>query len=132
MSTTSSALVEINDNPLPPEVVPLLTSAYVDDSQRLPDMFSLRFRDPGRVVLSKTDAKVGAKLKVSVMVAEAAAPEPLTMRNTALETIRTGGTLRVRGYDQAHRLSGRRTPVRADEASDTPKVAQRAGLAVGT
>ena len=29
-------------------------------------MFVLRFRDPDRIVLAKTSAKVGAKVKVSV------------------------------------------------------------------
>ena len=59
---------------LPDDIVPLLTSAYIDDSQRLPDMFSLRFRDPARIVLSKTNAKIGAKVKISVMTADAQTP----------------------------------------------------------
>ena len=138
MSTTSTALVEIEGKSLPPEVVPLLTSAYVDDSQRLPDMFSLRFRDPGRIVLAKTNAKVGAKVKVSVMTATASAPEPLIEGEiTALEAeFDAGGTFTViRGYDQAHRLfRGRRTASYLQmTASDiASKVAQRAGLKVGT
>ena len=137
MSTTSTALVWIDDKALPPEVVPLLTSAYVDDSQRLPDMFSLRFRDPGRIVLAKTNAKVGAKVKVAVMTATASAPEPLIEGEiTALEAeFDAGGTFTViRGYDQAHRLfRGRRTASYAQmTASDiATKVAQRAKLKVG-
>ena len=43
----SMCLVEIDGSPLPEDLVPLLISAYVEDSQRLPDMFALRFRDPG-------------------------------------------------------------------------------------
>ena len=54
-----------------PTSPPLLISAYVDDSQRLPDMFALRFRDPGRMVLSKSGAKVGAKAKIKVQAAAA-------------------------------------------------------------
>ena len=53
MSISSMCLVEIDGQQLPADVVPLLISAYVDDSQRLPDMFALRFRDPGRIVLAK-------------------------------------------------------------------------------
>ena len=46
MSFTSTFLVEIDGTALPGDVAPLLTAAYVDDSQRYPDMFELRFRDP--------------------------------------------------------------------------------------
>ncbi len=61
MSFSSQLLVEIDGKDLPADVVPLLVSAYVDDSQRLPDMFALRFRDPERMVLTKSGAKVGAQ-----------------------------------------------------------------------
>ena len=137
MSITSTCLVEIDGKPLPADVAPLLISAYVDDSQRLPDMFSLRFRDPGRIVLAKTNAKIGAKVKVSVMAAGRPAPEPLIEGEiTALEAeFDAGGTFTViRGYDQAHRLfRGRRTASYMQmTASDiATKVAQRAGLKVG-
>ena len=137
MSTTSTALVEIEGQALPDDIVPLLTSAYVDDSQRLPDMFSLRFRDPARIVLSKTNAKIGAKVKVSVMTADAQTPEPLIEGEiTALEAeFDAGGTFTViRGYDQAHRLfRGRRTAsyVQMTASDIATKVAQRAGLKVG-
>ena len=77
-------------------------------------MFSLRFRDPARIVLSKTNAKIGAKVKISVMTAEEPDPEPLIEGEiTALEAeFDAGGTFTViRGYDQAHRLfRGRRPP----------------------
>jgi phage protein D/phage baseplate assembly protein gpV len=137
MSTTNSAIVEIDGKALPAEIVPSLTSAYVDDSQRLPDMFLLRFRDPGRVVLSKANAKVGAKVKVSVMTTTSSAPEPLIEGEiTALEAeYDGGGTFTViRGYDQAHRLfRGRRTAsyVQMTASDIATKVAQRAGLKVG-
>ena len=46
MSITSTCLAEIDGKPLPADIAPLLVSAYVDDSQQLPDTFVLRFRDP--------------------------------------------------------------------------------------
>ena len=46
MATSASFLVEIDGTDLPDDVAELLTSAYVDDSLRLPDLFMLRFRDP--------------------------------------------------------------------------------------
>jgi len=113
MSITSTCLAEIDGKPLPADIAPLLVSAYVDDSQQLPDTFVLRFRDPNRMVLAKAGAKVGSLVKVSVQVAGAAQPEPLISGEvTALEAeYDTGGTFTViRGYDQTHRFfRGRRT-----------------------
>ncbi len=137
MSITSSCLVEVDGKALPADVAPLLISAYVDDSQQLPDTFVLRFRDPNRMVLSKAGIKVGALIKVSVQVAAAPQPEVLIGGEvTALEAeYDTGGTFTVvRGYDQTHRFfRGRHTAsYQQMTASDiATKIAQRAGLQVG-
>ena len=130
-------LVSVGGNPLPVDLVPLLMSAVVDDSQRLPDLFVLRFRDPGHLVLSKSGASIGTPLTVSVQADGAPAPTPLIEGEiTALEAeFDAGGTFTViRGYDQAHRLfRGRRTAsyVQVTASDVATKVAQRAGLAVG-
>jgi phage protein D len=135
--TASMCLVEIDGSPLPEDLVPLLISAYVEDSQRLPDMFALRFRDPERIVLSKSNAKVGSKIKVKVNVATASSPTTLIEAEiTALELeFDTGGTFTViRGYDPAHRLFRDRRTVSYVQmtASDiATQVAKRAGLKVG-
>ncbi len=137
MTLSSMCLVQIDGKDLPADVMPLLISAFVDDSQRLPDMFALRFRDPGRIVLAKSGAKVGAKAKIMVQVAGAQAPEPLIEGEiTALEAeFDSGGTFTViRGYDQAHRLfRGRHTEsfVQMTASDIATKVAQNAGLTVG-
>ena len=137
MSITTSCLVWVDGQPLPDDVAALLTSGYVDDSQRLPDMFVLRFRDQDRIVLAKSGAKVGATAKVSVLTAGAQAPETLIEGEiTALEAEYDGsGTFTVmRGYDQAHRLfRGRRTAsyVQMTASDIASQVAQRAGLKVG-
>jgi phage protein D len=137
MSITSTCLVEVDGTPLPADLAPLLVSAYVDDSQQLPDTFVLRFRDPNRLVLTKTGAKIGSKITVSVQVAGAAQPEALLSGEvTALEAeYDTGGTFTVlRGYDQTHRLfRGRRTAAYQQmTASDiATAIAQRAGLEIG-
>ncbi len=97
----------------------------------------LRFRDPNRMVLSKSAAKVGSLIKVSVQIAGAAQPEPLISGEvTALEAeYDTGGTFTViRGYDQTHRFfRGRRTAsYQQMTASDiASQIAQRAGLQLG-
>lgn len=137
MSITNMCLVEIDGSPLPQDVVPLLTAAYVDDSQRLPDLFELRFRDGDHVVLTKTGAKIGSAVRVSVMTAASQTPALLMAGEiTALEAeFDAGGSFTVlRGYDQANRLfRGRRTESYTQmTASDiATKVAQRAGLKVG-
>ena len=137
MSFTSTFLVEIDGQALPADIAPLLTAAYVDDSQKYPDLFELRFRDPSHLVFAKTGAKVGSAVKISVSTSDSKAPLPLmTGEVTALQTeFDTGGTFVVlRGYDAAHRLfRGRRTEgYNQMTASDIAlKVAQRAGLRSG-
>ncbi|HLM22038.1 MAG TPA: VgrG-related protein [Propionibacteriaceae bacterium] len=136
-SVSSTCLVEVEGSPLPEDIAPLLVSAYIDDSKQLPDTFVLRFRDPNRMVLSKSAARVGSLIKISVQVADAAQPEPLIAGEvTALEAeYDMGGTFTViRGYDQTHRFfRGRRTEsYQQMTASDiATKIAQRAGLQVG-
>ncbi|MDN5804849.1 MAG: VgrG-related protein, partial [Microlunatus sp.] len=137
MSISSTCLAEIDGASLPDDIVPLLVSAYVDDSQQLPDTFTLRFRDPNRLVLTKLSAKIGSQVKISVQVASAAQPQALIHGEiTALEAeYDTGGTFTViRGYDQTHRLfRGRRTAgYQQMTASDiATQIAQRAGLEIG-
>jgi phage protein D/phage baseplate assembly protein gpV len=137
VSFTNTFLVEIDGTALPADMAALLTAAYVDDSQRFPDMFELRFRDPSHLVLPKTSAKIGSKIKISITVSTK--PAPITLMQgevTALEAeFDSAGTFTVlRGYDEAHRLfRGRRTEAYTQmTASDiAEKVAKRAGLAVG-
>lgn len=137
MSITSTCLVEIEGTPLRDDIAALLVSAYVDDSQQLPDTFLLRFRDPNRLVLSTSGARIGAAITISVQVAVSHEPEPLIVGEvTALEAeYDTGGTFTVlRGYDQTHRLfRGRRTAAYQQmTASDiATTIAQRAGLEIG-
>jgi phage protein D/phage baseplate assembly protein gpV len=135
--TSSGFLVEIEGSPLPADAKALLVSAHVDDSLRLPDTFVLRFRDTERIVITKSGAKIGSKVKVSVASDGSASPEALIQGEvTALEAEfdSTGTYTIIRGYDQAHRLfRGRRTETYTQStASDVAtKVAQRAGLSVG-
>ncbi len=138
MSITTSCLIEINGQPLPQDVVNLLSTAYVDDSQRLPDLFELRFRDGDHVVLTKTGAKIGSKVRISVLTSTSQTPVLLMAGEiTALESeFDTGGSFTViRGYDPAHRLFRGRTTNSYQQmtASDiAQKVSQRAGFTNGT
>jgi len=137
MASTNAFLVEIAGQPLPPDVEPLLSSAYVDDSLDLPDVFMLRFRDPDRVVLGKAGITIGAPVRVSVLAGDEHAPELLVAGEvTALEVDvdATGTFTVVRGYDHAHRFFRGRgthayTQVTASDVVTT--VARRAGLQLG-
>jgi len=130
--------VTVDGTPLPDDLEHLLVSAQVDDSLNLPDLVILRFRDPDRVVLSKSGAKIGSTLVVSATSSGSSGPEPLiTAEVTALEAEfdATGTFTVIRGFDPAHRLfRGRRTETYTQvTASDVAKkVAQRAGLTLGT
>ena len=135
---TNSLIFEVGRAPLRPEVAVALTDAYVDDSRVLPDMFVLRFRDPGRNVLEKTKIKIGTKLRLKAQAGDSPGPELLLSGEvTALSVdLDSSGTVtEVRGYDHSHRLfRGRRVAAYANmTVSDVVrKVAQRANLEVGT
>jgi len=137
MTTSSGFIVEIDGSPLAADVTPLLMSAHVDDSMRLPDLFVLRFRDSERTVVAKSGVQIGSKAKVSVATDGSTTPEAIIEGEvTALEAEfdPTGTFTVIRGYDQAHRLfRGRRSETYTQStASDVAtRVAQRAGLAVG-
>jgi phage protein D/phage baseplate assembly protein gpV len=130
--------ISVDGTALPADLDPLLVSADVDDSLNLPDLVILRFRDADRTVLAKSNIKIGAKLVIAATSKASTSPEPLiTAEVTALEAEfdATGTFTVVRGYDPAHRLfRGRRTETYTQvTASDVAtKVAQRAGLAMGT
>ena len=135
---SNAVAVTVDDVALPVDLVPLLVSADVDDSLNLPDLVILRFRDADRTVLPKSRIKIGSKLVVTATSRGSTTPDPLiTAEVTALEVeFDALGTFTVvRGYDPAHRLfRGRRTETYTQvTASDVAKkVAQRAGLTVGT
>src|SRR5262245_25672658 len=129
--------ITVDGRPLPDEVARALITAVVDDSLRLPDLFRLTFRDPGRSVLAAAGFKIGAAVEI-VMISEAApGGEPLLKGEvTALEAeVGPGGTrTTVRGYDKSHRLfRGRITEsyTNVTYADVARRVAQRAGLEAG-
>jgi phage protein D/phage baseplate assembly protein gpV len=135
---SSGFAITIDGTPLAADLEQLLIEAYVDHSRNLPDLFVLRFRDANRVVLAKTGAKIGSKVKVGVLGTDDQGPQPLISGEvTALEAdFDTTGTFTIiRGYDLSHRLfRGRHaetyTQVTASDVAT--KVARRAGLSIGT
>jgi phage protein D len=138
MSIGSVFVITVGGSPLPADVGSLLISAYVDDSLHRPALFVLRFRDPERIVVAKTGARMGAAVTLAAVDPGGGAPQPLlTGEVTALEVEfdPTGTFTVIRGFDALHRLHrGRRTTTytQSTAADIARKVAAGAGLAVGT
>lgn len=134
---TNQLLIQVAGSPLAADVAALLVQGIVDDSRTVPDLFLLRFRDPGNAVLDKAGIDIGSPVSLSVASNESRTPEPMVVGEvTALEKEYDGtGTYTVvRGLDQAHRLQrGRRVQVyRQMTISDVAKrVARAAGLQIG-
>ncbi|MFD7237156.1 VgrG-related protein [Streptomyces syringium] len=136
-SVAKSVLVEFGGRPLPPALANTLVEGYVDDSRTLPDLFVLRFRDPGRVLLGQAGIAVGTKVRLLARAGGGPASPPLlTGSVTALEVeIDDTGTFTVvRGLDESYRLfRGRRVASYQNMtlADICARVAQRAGLRPG-
>jgi phage protein D len=135
---SSTLIVEVDGQPLPPEIAALFASAYVDDSRTVPDLFVLRFSDERSTVIEKGRFRIGAKVSLKVQSTAPGGPaELLGGEVTALEAEvgPDGSHVVVRGLDASHRLfRGHRVEgYRNVSASDlVRKVAQRAGLKAGT
>ena len=135
---SSGFAITIDGSPLPADIDQLLVEAYVDDNSNLPDVFVLRFRDANRLVLSKTGAKIGSRVKVAVTTTDSSSPQPLISGEvTAVEADfdGTGTFTLIRGYDLSYRLfrgcyAESYTQVTASDVA--VKVARRAGLDIGT
>jgi phage protein D/phage baseplate assembly protein gpV len=138
MPISSQCLIEVAGAALAPDIASLLTEAFVEDSQRRPDMFWLRFRDVGRAVVDKSGAHIGALVRLLVQTPHSQAPELLMAGEvTAVEAEfdATGTFTVIRGYDPAHRLfHGRRTAAytQATASDIVTTVTRRAGLTPGT
>ncbi|GAA2223953.1 VgrG-related protein [Streptomyces amakusaensis] len=133
----SALVVEFGGTPLPAELANTLVEGYVDDSRTLPDLFVLRFRDPGRVLLARTGLAIGGEARLLARAGGDSAPNPLlTGVVTALEVEldETGTFTVVRGMDESHRLfRGRRVASYQNMtlADVCAQVARRAGLKPG-
>jgi len=135
--STGTFKIKVNGTELPEDIEQLLTFALVDGNLNQPDMFVLSFRDPDRVVMTKTGAKIGATVVITAFTPAAPGGDKLMTGDvTALEAEHDGGgTFTVlRGYDQSHRLfRGKYTESYQNMtyADIAGKVAKRAGLTAG-
>jgi phage protein D len=136
-SVAKGLVVEVAGRALPAGLANTMVEAYVDDSRTLPDVFLLRFRDPGRVLLEQAGIAIGTKVRLSAHAGGRAGPQPLLSGSvTALEAEidDTGTYTVVRGVDDSYRLfRGRRVASYQNMTlSDIcTQVARRAGLRPG-
>lgn len=137
-NVASTLGISVAGGALSEDLLALVAGAWVDDNLHLPDMFTLRFRDPDRLVLAKAQLAIGVEVKLSVHALQESAPRDLlTGEVTALEVEVDGtGTFTVvRGYDAAHRmLRGTRSMTyQQSTISDiVQKVAKRNGIRTAT
>jgi phage protein D/phage baseplate assembly protein gpV len=139
MSTLAVAKprVEVEGAPLPEGMDQLVETIVIDDSHTLPDMFTLRFRDPLHEVLAGSGLKLGAKVQIFAgKVGDVAGVSMILGEVTALEAEldETGTHVVVRGYDISHRLQrGLYTRTFADttEAAIVRSIASDAGIDIG-
>jgi phage protein D len=103
--------VQLNGSKLPNQLAQLLLSGWADISMNLPSAFELAFSDPYSDVAKRFgQVAIGAKVQMSVAADGQIGQPLLTGEVTAMEVDadRSGRTLRVRGYDAAHRLQRNR------------------------
>ncbi len=135
---TALLQIKIGGAALPPDVADRLVSAYVDESIGQASMFVLSFADPDRAVVASAGAEIGGLVVLSVVTPDPGPPQTLLHGEvTALEAEfdAYGSMTVIRGFDHVHRLHrGHQSGVYTNMSySDVArKVAQKAGLAVGT
>ena len=134
---TSKFEVSVDGQPLPSHLDAALLQLTADSSVRLPDSFSIAFRDPHRDVLDAAKVRIGSTVDVRVFSGNAPQGQKLVSGEvTALEAEldAEGTTTVVRGFDLSHRLFRSRateTYTNVTYADVAGKVARRAGLETG-
>lgn len=130
--------VSIGGQPLPPEIADRLVRVVVDQHVSLPDTFELAFLDPELDVLTKAGLKLGAEVVVAAGSRGSNATTDLIQGEvTTLEGAygSRGPLTRVVGCTMEHRLQRARrvrTFVNAKDSDVARKIAQEAGIDVGT
>ncbi|MEO9139547.1 MAG: hypothetical protein ABI345_10825, partial [Jatrophihabitans sp.] len=124
--------------PLMPTVISNLIRTVVDTHVHLPDMFEITFNDNGGTTLDDAGLTIGATVQIDGVKAGGTGSTTLIKGEvTSIEAICTDGEVLsiVRGYERAHRLQRAKrtqTYVNMTDSDIAQKVAQRAGLEVGT
>jgi phage protein D len=109
---TNILQVKLNGAKMPDQLAQLMVAGWTDSSMNLPSAFELTFSDPySDVTKNFPQLAIGTTVEMSVFADGKPAKQPLITGDiTAMEVDadRGGRTLRVRGYDAAHRLQRNR------------------------
>lgn len=106
-TTTSQLYIKHSGSDLPPQVMGQLIEVIVEQHAHLPDMFTIRFHDPGVELLDGDQFRLADELEISAETAVGDQHVLITGEITALEPdFEPGMTaeLTVRGFDKSHRL----------------------------
>ncbi len=111
-------IVSLDGTPLDAEHLQRIISVEVDDSQYLPDMFSIQVNDPDVRDLEADFYKLGSAIKITVQLRQPPdsdkipPPEVLIIGEiTSIEPDLTSEghtTLTIRGYDRSHKMNRER------------------------
>ena len=129
----AQAIIKVNGEILPPEIMHNLLTIELDDSLHLPDMFSIHWNDPDVQMLQADRFKPGDEIDVTIQIKDG---KETTFNGeiTAVEpdlnaTART--TVMIRGYDRSHRMNRVRLSRSYQQVTDADvarRLAQGAGL----
>jgi len=131
----SQVYLKIGGNNASEEIMDSLISMEVDDSLLLPDMFSIHLRDPSFKWADSDDFELGKVVELTVR-GEGSTTKLLAGEITALEpefSQLAGPSLRIRGYDQSHRLhraKQTKTYVQMTDSDIAQNIARDCGLRV--
>ena len=134
----SGAEVRINGQPLDAKLQGRLIEVRVQDNLRLPDSALIRISDPGLESVDSIPLEIGANVEILLAAVDAKSlTSVFTGRITSLEPefSSLGTILAARAYDGSHLLhqTKRAQTFQNMTAGDiAKKVAQRAGISVGT
>jgi phage protein D len=115
------------------DIMDSLISIEVDDSLLLPDMFSIRLRDPSFRWSGSQDFGLGKAIEISAR-GNGSTTRLLSGEITAIEpefSQAVGPTVLIRGYDQSHRLhraKETKTYVQETDSDIAKKIARDCGL----
>ncbi|MDO8673632.1 MAG: VgrG-related protein, partial [Dehalococcoidia bacterium] len=130
----SHVYLKIGAARLTEEMMSDVLNIEVDDSLRLPDMFSIRLRDSNLKWVKSSFFELGKKVEISVKTQQGVT-KLMDGEITAvdLEARHPMPTLLIRGYDQSHRLNRdrkTRTYISETDSGIAEKIARDNGLGV--
>ncbi|HSI80971.1 MAG TPA: VgrG-related protein [Solirubrobacterales bacterium] len=135
--TVAGVEVQVDGQPLDPEIGARLLEVQVRDNLALPDSFLIRVSDPGLESIDSTLLEIGAEVEIRLASADAEGLTSVLSGQVASlepEFGADGAVIAARGYDHSHALNRSRVTetfqnMTADDIAR--KLATKAGLELG-